>query len=127
MKTIKAISSLLLVAGIILVSACSKKSAGVVSGGATISGVVSYNNAGTVTPAPNALVWLSVGSTAVSTTQNLRTFTDANGNYSFPALNVGSYYVGAQYTDAHGFLYNSGGAGVTINDTKTVTANITLQ
>ena len=128
MKTLKTISALLMLTGVILVTGCSKESVGTVSKGAAISGTITYDKSGTFTPAPNALVWITFGATSASSEQDLKTFTDANGNYTIKDLNKGSYFVNAQYTDDHGFMYNNGGCAVTINKASgTVTANVALQ
>lgn len=125
MKTLKAIASLLLIAGILFTLGCKKTTSNPPGG---FSGTVTYSNAGVNTPASGAYVWLTAGSAAGSPDGSYKTYTDANGNYSFDNIPQGSYYVNGSYTDTHGYFYNSGGSVVSVNGSNWLNGvNFTLQ
>ena len=127
MKTIKLISIVVLAVFAVTISSCSK-SAGF-DGNSTIKGNVT-NLAGAAVP--GAVVSISFGATAPTSTFNYSTVTDASGNYSFNDLNPGNYYVSATYTDyvdqGQNFVLRTGGAVVKLGGNKSsATVNMVVQ
>lgn len=127
MKAIKFLS--IIIAGILVlsISSCSKDAG--FGGNSTIKGNVT-NAAGTAVT--GAVVSLSFGATAPTTTVNYTTLTDASGNYSFNDLEPGNYFVTASYTDyvdqGQSIALQSGGATVKLGGNKsTATVNLTVQ
>ena len=121
MKTIKNIA---LIAIVILLGLTSCKKTNDFGGAASIKGNVTLKGVSV----NKAIVYLSLGATTASSNHDATTVTDDAGNYSFKGLLRGDYFVTAEYTNATGQTFTSGGGHVTIGDKKgTVTADLTVQ
>jgi hypothetical protein len=111
MKTNIKIWMLVIVAAF-MIQSCSKEAG--VGGKKEIKGKVTYA-AGV---AEGAEVYISYDASESDGTYDDVTLTDAAGNYSFDGLQVGDYYIDADYTDDHGLEFNTAGYSVTIGDKK---------
>jgi hypothetical protein len=121
MKTIKNIA---LIAIVILLGLTSCKKTNDFGGSATIKGNVTLKGVSV----SKAVVYLTFNATAASSTHNATTITDESGNFTFGGLLRGDYFVTAEYTNASGQTFTSGGGHATIGDKKgTVTADLTVQ
>lgn len=121
MKTTK--TTALLAAFIILGFGACKKDEGP-GGKKEIKGVVTRDGAALA----GATVSIAYGAKEATTTFNTSTLTDASGNYTFGGLYKGDYFVDAEYTDAMGIKFESGGAHVKIEKKKgDVQADLTIQ
>lgn len=126
MKSIKFITSILLLVSVLIVSSC-KKDAGPI-GQKEINGTITYKTGTTSNTAVNAFVHIAYGTKDATTTFDQTVVADKDGKYTIVGLAKGDYYITAEYTDTYGALYTSPGFGVTIGDPKTaLTVDITLQ
>ncbi len=127
MKTFRLLSALL-IGSLFLVSACKKDEVGPV-GQKTITGTITYKNGdGTTHAAMNAEVKVAYGTTTATTTFNQTCMADEMGMYTIKGLAAGDYYFAAEYTDGHGFKYETPGYSVTIKDDKAaLTVDMVLQ
>lgn len=126
MKSIKFITSILLLVSVVLVSSC-KKDAGPI-GQKEINGTVTFKAGSTTDNAANALVHIAYGTKDATTTYDQTVVADNVGKYTILGLAKGDYYITAEYTDTYGVHYTSPGFGVTIGDPKAaLTVDIALQ
>lgn len=114
---------------ITIISACEKKTAGP-GGQNTIIGTVYYKNGATQNTdvAPKATVSVSYGTNEPNMSFDQTVLTNTDGTYKIEGLTPGKYFIKANYTDEHGFNYNSPGVGVTFNNKdRKAEANIVLE
>ncbi len=121
MKTLK-ITAIFLTVFLLALTSCKKEND--FGGAAKIKGTVTLNGVAVT----NAIVHIAFNASAATTAYDASTVTDESGNYTFNALYRGDYFVTADYTNATGTKFTSGGAHVTIGDKKgTVTADLKVQ
>ena len=95
-----------------IMQSCAKEEG--VGGKKEINGTVSYTG-GT---AGGAIIYIAYGTKDATSDFDFSTVADDNGKYTFPALEVGDYFIDAEYTDDNGFEFNTAGYGVTIGEKK---------
>ena len=93
----------------------------------TISGTVRFMNGltGSEDAAPMAKIYIAYGTDQNTSTFDQTILAGNDGTYRIEGLKKGKYFIKAEFTDEHGFLYTGSGYGIEFNHRKK-TANADL-
>jgi hypothetical protein len=114
-KSIKIILGILMIA----VFLSCKKEAGP-GGKNAINGTVHFMNgvSGTEDPAPMAKLFIAYGTDQVTTNFDQTILANSDGTFNIEGLKKGKYFIRAEYTDTHGFVYSAPGYGIEFTHRK---------
>ena len=95
-----------------MIQSCAKEEG--VGGKKEINGTVMFTDGA----AAGAIVYINYGATTDDGTYDQATVTDATGKYKFDGLQLGDYFIDAEYTDSYGIEFNTAGVHINVGDKK---------